>query len=348
MQTYDRFTEAFPAEANAVEVVVEADDVRGGEVAAAIDELVAQAEASKTCIGRDRGRAISDDGTVASVAIPTDGNGTDDESMAALDELRDELSRPRSARSRARRQRHRRRRPVEDFSDLLADRMPLVFAFVLGLAFLLLLVTFRSIVIPIKAIVLNLLSVGAAYGVLVLVFQNGLGRVAARLRVERRHHHLAAPVPVRDPVRALDGLPRVHPEPGPGALRPGYEHRRRGPQGHRGTAGTVTSAAVVMVAVFSVFATLSFIDLKQMGIGPGGRDPDRRDDHPGVLLPATMKLLGDWNWYLPKALGWLPTDPGRVRIQADGRAGPGVTPNRIQVATAAVPAREGRDLPPSA
>ena len=93
--------------------------------------------------------------------------------------------------------------------------MPLVFAFVLGLAFLLMLVTFRSIVIPIKAIVLNLLSVGAAYGVLVLVFQKGWGESLLGFDVERRRHQLAAAVPVRDPVRALDGLPRVHPDPGP-------------------------------------------------------------------------------------------------------------------------------------
>ena len=93
-----------------------------------------------------------------------------------------------------------------------------MFAFVLALAFLLMLVTFRSIVVPIKAILLNLLSVAAAYGVLVLVFQDGLGQSAARLQLDRRRHLLAADVPVRDPVRALDGLPRVHPEPGPGAF----------------------------------------------------------------------------------------------------------------------------------
>ena len=99
--------------------------------------------------------------------------------------------------------------------------MPLVFAFVLGLAFLLLLVTFRSIVIPIKAIMLNLLSVGAAYGVLVLVFQNGIGESLLGFESNGGVDQLAAAVPVRDPVRALDGLPRVHPDPGPRALRRG-------------------------------------------------------------------------------------------------------------------------------
>ena len=99
--------------------------------------------------------------------------------------------------------------------------MPLVFAFVLGLAFLLLLVTFRSIVIPIKAIVLNLLSVGAAYGVLVLVFQDGWGEHLLGFQSNGGRSPLAAAVPVRGPVRALDGLPRVHPEPGPGGVTTG-------------------------------------------------------------------------------------------------------------------------------
>ena len=116
----------------------------------------------------------SKDGTVALVEIPTAGNGNDEESTAALNEVRDEIIPATiggvtgvtvnvtgdAAASK-------------DFRDQLVERLPLIFAFVFALAFLLMLVTFRSIVIPIKAIVLNLLSVGAAYGVLVLVFQEG-------------------------------------------------------------------------------------------------------------------------------------------------------------------------------
>ena len=128
--------------------------------------------------------------------------------------------------------------------------MPLVFGFVLGLAFGLLLVTFRSIVIPIKAIVLNLLSVGAAYGVLVIVFQNGTAR-ASSASSRTADHLVAAAVPVRRPLRALDGLPRVHPHPGPRGLRPGHDDRRRRGDGIKTTAGTVTSAALVMVGVFA-------------------------------------------------------------------------------------------------
>ena len=94
------------------------------------------------------------------------------------------------------------------------ERLPLIIGFVFPLTFILLLATFRSIVIPIKAILLNLLSVGAAYGILVLIFQDGR-RGPARLPLERRGDFVAAAVPVRDPVRALDGLPRVPPVAGP-------------------------------------------------------------------------------------------------------------------------------------
>ena len=117
---------------------------------------------------------------------------------------------------------------TKDYVDFLKGRAPLVVGFVLVLAFLLLLVTFRSIVIPIKAIVLNLLSVAAAYGVLTWVFQDGHLEGAARLRVQRRRDRVAADLPVRDPVRALDGLPRVHPEPGQGGGGPRHEDRGRG------------------------------------------------------------------------------------------------------------------------
>ena len=105
----------------------------------------------------------------------------------------------------------------KDFRDQLNSRLPLIFGFVFALAFLLLLFTFRSIVIPIKAILLNLLSVGAAYGVLVLVFQDGRGESLLGFTSNGGVDLVAAAVPVRDPVRAVDGLPRVHPVPSPRA-----------------------------------------------------------------------------------------------------------------------------------
>ena len=190
----------------------------GGAAAGAIDELVATAAASDTFIGPAE-VTYSDDGTVASVRLPSRGNGTDETSMAALDEVRDELV-PATFGSVAGVDANVTGGAAqsEDFNDLLASRLPLVFVFVLGLAFLLMLVTFRSIVIPIKAIVLNLLSVGAAYGVLVMVFQWGWGESLLGFESNGGVTNWLPAVPVRDPVRALDGLPRVHPDPGPRAL----------------------------------------------------------------------------------------------------------------------------------
>ena len=306
MKTYDRYTAAFPSETNAVEVVVQADDVRGGEVAAGIDQLVSEAEASKTVIG-DADVTYSDDGTVAGIAIPTQGTGTDEPSMAALDEIREEIVpatvgavggttvKVTGAAAQS-----------SDFGDLLGDRMPLVFAFVLGLAFLLMLVTFRSIVIPIKAIVLNLLSVGAAYGVLVLVFQNGWGE---QLLGFESNGGVTNWLPLFLFV-ILFGLSMDYHVFILTRVREAYDRGMSTEdavrKGIAGSAGTVTSAAIVMVMVFSVFATLSFIDFKEMGIGLAVAILIDATIIRGVLLPATMKLLGDWNWYLPRWLQWLP------------------------------------------
>ena len=118
-----------------------------------------------------------------------------------------------------------------DVTKVYADGIPLIFGFVLGLSFLLMLVAFHSIVIPIKAILLNLLSTAAAYGVLVLVFQRRLVRRAARDHAERGHRELGPAVHLHDPVRAVDGLPPVHPHPDQGG--PGPRARLAGGGGAR-------------------------------------------------------------------------------------------------------------------
>jgi uncharacterized membrane protein YdfJ with MMPL/SSD domain len=181
-----------------------------------------------------------------------------------------------------------------------------VFAFVLGLAFLLLLVTFRSIVIPLKAIVLNLLSVAAAYGLLVFIFQDGhfesllgydsTGAITSWLPLFlfvvlfglSMDYHVFILSRIRELVDR------------------GMTTDQAVSQGIRSTAGVVTSAAAIMVAVFAVFATLSTVEFKQMGIGLAAAVLIDATIIRGVLLPATMKLLGDWNWYLPERLHWLP------------------------------------------
>jgi RND superfamily putative drug exporter len=189
--------------------------------------------------------------------------------------------------------------------------MPLVFVFVLSLAFGLMLFTFRSIVIPIKAIALNLLSVGAAYGVLVIVFQNGAGE---SLLDFESNGGITNWLPVFLFV-ILFGLSMDYHVFILSRVRELYDRGMSTDdavrEGISRTAGTVTSAAVVMVGVFGVFATLSFIDFKEMGVGLAFAILIDATIIRGVLLPATMKLLGDWNWYLPNWLDRLLPGSGR-------------------------------------
>ncbi len=211
------------------------------------------------------------------------GTGDDATSYAALRTLRDQ-ARPADQRRRSRTPRSpspARPRARYDFNEMMKARAPLVIGFVLGLAFLLLLVTFRSLVIPLTAIVLNLLSVGAAYGILIMIFQWGHLESAARLRLQPRDHLLAPALPVRDPVRAVDGLPRLHHQPDQGAPRPRPDHRAGGRarhpadggNGHRGRDRDGRRVRDLRRAAR---------DRRQAdGRRPGDRDPDRRDRHPG-------------------------------------------------------------------
>jgi RND superfamily putative drug exporter len=306
MQTYERIQAAFPGGPLPAVVVIEADDVTDPEVVAAVKDLRGQALASGL-MNDPVDVSVNPDRTVGAVSIPVEGNGTDATSVKALKSLRDELI-PRTlgqvdgvdtyvsgitAGS-------------EDFDAQLSKTAPLVFAFVLGLAFLLLMVTFRSIVIALKAIALNLLSVGAAYGVLVWVFQDGHGESLLGFQSNggivtwlplflfvllfglSMDYHVFILSRIRE---AFDG---------------GMSTGDAVAHGIKSTAGVVTSAAVVMIAVFSIFATLSALEFKQMGVGLAVAVLIDATVVRAVLLPATMKLLGDWNWYLPRWLGWLP------------------------------------------
>ena len=306
VKTFDRLRDAFPEEAVTVDVAVKADDVRAGPAAAAIADMRAQADGSLELL---QGSAIeySDDGTVALISIPTEGSGNDEQSTAALNVVRNDLipgtigevegAVVNVSGSAAQ---------SKDFRDLVSDRLPLVFAFVFGLAFLLMLVTFRSIVIPIKAILLNLLSVGAAYGVLVLVFQDGHGE---SLLGFTSNGGVTSWLPLFLFV-ILFGLSMDYHIFILSRVREAYQNGMSTTDAVRHgistTASTVTSAAVVMVVVFSVFVTLSFLDFKEMGVGLAVAVLIDATIVRGVLLPASMKVLGDWNWYLPSWLEWLP------------------------------------------
>ncbi len=194
----------------------------------------------------------------------------------------------------------------QDFNDQMATSLPIVFGFVLGLAFLLMLLTFRSIVIAFKAILMNLLSVAAAYGVLVLVFQHGYGK---NLLDFEYTGGVQSFLPVFLFV-ILFGLSMDYHVFIVSRIREGYDNglstENAIAHGIKVTAGTVTSAAIVMVGVFAIFATLPVIFLKQFGVGLAVAVLLDATIVRAVLLPATMKVLGDWNWYLPKWLEWLP------------------------------------------
>jgi len=193
-----------------------------------------------------------------------------------------------------------------DFTRQIRHALPYVLAFVLVLAFGLLLVAFRSLVVPLKAIALNLLSVGASYGVLALVFQ----------------HHWAEPIlGFQSNGTIVSWLPLflfvvlfgLSMDYHVFILSNVREAVDRGEQTETAvrrsiavTAGVVTAAAMVMVCVFALFGTLSSLELKQAGVGLAAAVLIDATVIRGVLLPATMKLLGDWNWYLPRQLQWLP------------------------------------------
>jgi RND superfamily putative drug exporter len=201
-----------------------------------------------------------------------------------------------------------------DFNSSMKSHAPYVFAFVFTLAFVLLLVTFRSIVIPLKAIVLNLLSVAAAWGVLVLIFQDG--RLQSLLDFKS-----VGGVTSWLPLflfLVLFGLSMDYHVLILSRVRENYDSGMTTEQavsrGIRSTASVVTSAAVVMVAVFAIFATLGFVDMKMMGVGLAVAVLLDATVIRAVLLPAAMKLLGDWNWYLPSWLEWLPKVSPEARI----------------------------------
>ena len=307
VQTFNRVQDAFPSEDSAAQVVVEAENVAAEPVNAAVAQLGRETAENKKLFKGALETDVSPDLTVMTVDVPTVGDGIEDSSIRALDELRDNLvpaafggvdgveanvTGPAAQ--------------TVDFNDNLKSNLPYVFGFVLTAAFLLLLVTFRSIVIPIKAIVLNLMSVSAAYGVLVLVFQN---EWAEGLLNFESSDAITPWLPLFLFV-VLFGLSMDYHVFILTRVREAYDRGMTTEQAVssaiKKTAGVVTSAAVVMVAVFAIFATLTLLDFKQMGVGLAVAVLIDATIIRGVLLPACMKLFGDWNWYLPSWLEWLP------------------------------------------
>jgi uncharacterized membrane protein YdfJ with MMPL/SSD domain len=306
IQTLDRIDEAFPGGSLPANVVIKAKDVTTPEVKSAIQQLHDEAIATGE-LSEPSNVDINPDKTVAVVSLSMKGKGTDDASNHSLQVLRDEVvpatvgklhdaevaTTGMTAWSK-------------DFLDTMKSHLPLVFAFVLALAFILLLVTFRSIVVPIKAIVLNLLSVGSAYGVLTLVFQDGHGEKALGFTSVggitpwlplflfvvlfglSMDYHVFVLSRIRE------------------AVDRGMSTSNAVAHGIKSTAGVITSAAAVMVVTFAAFATGSDQSMKQLGVGLAVAILIDATIVRAVLLPAAMKLLGERNWWLPKRLNWLP------------------------------------------
>jgi RND superfamily putative drug exporter len=290
-------------------VVTRADDPA---TMAAIEALPARILAVDGLSGPPR-TTLSRDGTVARVSFLMAGGGNDLDNREIVREVRGEVVpevfgsvagvRALVAGEAA---------YTLDIVDFYGAGMPLVMAFVLGLSFFLLLVAFRSIVIPIKAIILNLLSTGAAYGVLVWVFQDG--NLADLIGFKPGPIEAFVPVFIFTILFGLSMDYHVF------ILTRIKEARDRGLSSNeavaRGisiTSGTITSAAAIMVVVFAVFVTLELTIIKQLGFGLAIAVFLDATIIRSVLLPASMRLLGDWNWWLPVWLEWLP----RVRIEAE-------------------------------
>jgi putative drug exporter of the RND superfamily len=312
--TYNRIQEAFPQAPSPAQVVVTGTGLNGPAVRGAISALQARASASgpirepitTASVGGRAGQASR----ALIVNVTLAGNGTDTASNDALATLRDRalpatlgrvpgISYAVTGNTAS----------SYDDTHQIDSRYPLVFAVVAALAFVLLLVAFRSVTLPLVSIGLNLLSVGAAYGLITLVFQDG------RLQGPLDYTSFGAITPwvplflfvflfglsMDYHVFILSRIREIR--------LGGASTKDAVTRGIASSAGVVTGAAVIMVAVFSIFASLHLFELKMLGIGLPAAVLIDATVVRGILVPAAMALLGDRCWYLPRWLGWLPGRP---------------------------------------
>lgn len=301
---YTILSRDFPAGRLApVQVVIDAPE--GEETTAAINQLVVSL-APNAVFGAPDPVQWNEDGDLAVLSIPLTVDGSSPAALDAVSLLRNDLIPAAFADV-----------PADvfvtggpafnaDFEEVVQTFTPIVFAFVLGLSFLLLMVAFRSIVVPIKAIVMNLLSVGAAYGLLVLVFQKGVG---ADLLGFQRTPTIEAWIPIFL-FCVLFGLSMDYHVFLISRIKEHYDlskdNRESVAVGLQATARIITGAALIMVAVFAGFASGQLVMFQQMGFGLAVAVILDATLVRSVLVPASMTLLGDRNWYLPKWLEWLP------------------------------------------
>jgi uncharacterized membrane protein YdfJ with MMPL/SSD domain len=306
IQTYERINAAFPGGPDPAHVIVRADAIDAPAVRHAIADFRARAVSSGASVGPVT-VTVHGPQNIAEIDVPLAGGTDRAKAEADVRLLRDQVRPATLGRVSGL------EAPVTgetagsmDFNHKINSSVPPVFLFVTVFAFLLMLLSFRSLTIALTAIALNLLSVGAAYGILTMVFQHGWG---ASLVGATGTGAVVAWLPLFLFV-ILFGLSMDYHVFVVSRIR---EARMRGlttkgaiEHGITTTAGVVTSAAVIMVAVFSIFGTLSMQSMKQMGVGLACAVLIDATIIRGVLLPAVMSLLGERNWYLPRWLHRLP------------------------------------------
>ena len=286
------------------EIVIDAPDVSDPEIEAGIERL--EATLATDPLFSPVTTEVNEAGDLAVLSVLIAADPFEDAAYSAMDRLRDDYVPAAFAGVEANVLVGGQTAMANDMFDMIAKYTPIVFAFVLGLSFILLLVVFRSIVVPIKALIMNLLAVGATYGILVLVFQDGVGNEILGFQ---QTETIAAWLPLFL-FAVLFGLSMDYHVFLLSRIRERFDqtgdNRESVEFGVRTTAGIITGAAAIMIAVFAGFAMGELVDLQQAGFGLALAVFLDVTIIRTVLVPASMALLGDWNWYLPKWLEWLP------------------------------------------
>lgn len=293
------FGEVTPAE-----IVIEG-DIASPSVQAGIERLK-ELLAADDAFSKPRELEVSDSGQIALLAVPVEGDAAGEISIAAVSRLDDIYVEEAFAGSGSKIYVSGETAFNRAFFAVSSDSAKIVFPFVLGVSFLLLLVVFRSIVLPVKAIILNLMAVGAAYGILVLVFQKGF---LAGFFGLQESLTIESWIPLFL-FTILFGLSMDYHVFLLSRIRERYDQTQDTNEavafGIRSTGRLITGAALIMVAVFWGFSTGSLIGLQQMGFGLGMAILVDATIVRCVMVPASMRLLGKWNWYLPSWLEWVP------------------------------------------
>jgi uncharacterized membrane protein YdfJ with MMPL/SSD domain len=303
-QGYLLLREEFPRRSTEPVDIAVAGDVRSPAVEGALARL--EEELARRPIFGEPVVETNEPGTVARVTVPVAANPDGERAIAAVRELRSEVVPPAFAGVAAQAYVGGDTAEELDYHNTVNFWLPLVLLFVLGLSFVLLTLAFRSVVVPATAIGMNLLSVGAAYGLLVLVFQEGIGNELLGLR---QAETIDAWVPLFL-FAVLFGLSMDYQVFLLSRIRERYTKTRDTNAaisfGIGSTARLITGAALIIIAVFWGFAMGDTIAFQQMGFGIAVALLIDATIVRSILVPATMKLLGERNWYLPSWLTWLP------------------------------------------